>query len=43
MAAVEKNPKSFQNIGRNLKEDDDMFKIAIFNLQQSKIYHSIAH
>ena len=28
MIAVEKNPKSFQYIGRNLKDDDDIFKLA---------------
>ena len=31
MVAVEKNPKSFQYIGKNLKDDDDIFK-----LQQDK-------
>ena len=29
MIAVGKNPKSLQYIGRNLKDDDDIFKLAI--------------
>ena len=33
MVAVEKSPKSFQYIGKNLKDDDDIFKIAF---QQNK-------
>ena len=28
MVAVEKNPKSFQYIGRNLRDDDNKFKLA---------------
>ena len=28
MVAVEKNPKGFQYIGRNLKDHDDIFKLA---------------
>ena len=28
MVAVEKNPNSFRNIGKNLKDDVDIFKLA---------------
>ena len=28
MIAVEKNPNGFQYIGRNLKDDDDIIKLA---------------
>ena len=28
MITVEKSPNSFQYIGRNLKDDDDIFKLA---------------
>ena len=33
MVAVEKNPKSYQYVGKNLKDDDEIFKIAF---QQNK-------
>ena len=33
LIAVEKNPNSFQNVGKNLKDDDDIFKLAF---QQDK-------
>ena len=35
MVAVEKNSKNFQYFGRNLKNDDDIFKIAF---QQNEEY-----
>ena len=28
MAAVEKNPNNFQNLGKKLKDDDEIFKLA---------------
>ena len=33
MIAVEENPNSFQYIGKNSKDDDDLFKLAV---QQNK-------
>ena len=33
MIAVRNNPKNFQNVGKNLKDDDEIFKLA---LQQDK-------
>ena len=33
MIAVKKNPNSYQYVGKNLKDDDEMFKLA---LQQDK-------
>ena len=34
MIAVEKNPKSFQYIGSNLKVDDDIFKLAFQKIEE---------
>ena len=33
MAAVEKSPNNFQNVGKKLRNDDDIFKLAF---QQDK-------
>ena len=33
MVAVEKNPNNFQYLGKNLKDDDDLFKLTF---QQDK-------
>ena len=49
MVAVEKNPKSFQYIDKNLKDDDDIFKLAFQHDKEllryaserlRKIYHT---
>ena len=40
MIAVEKNPKSFQYIGKNLKDDDDIFKIAFKQIEEILRYAS---
>ena len=39
MIAVERKPNSFQYIGRNLKDDDDIFKLAF---QQNEERHKNA-
>ena len=40
MVAVEKNTNSFQFIGRNLKVDDDIFKLAFQQNQEILRYAS---
>ena len=39
MIAVGKSPNSFQYIGRNLKDDDDMFKLA-FQQDEEKLSYA---
>ena len=41
MIAVEKNPNSFQYISRNLKNDDDIIKLAIQQNEEILKYASV--